>query len=84
MALPAIDSSPPTAVEDSTFKSKEPDTISKTVASGSGEYKEDSSPLSDIDDTAVLEKGSLDPVYEAKARVLNHAVCVPFYPLFRY
>ncbi|KAL5323741.1 hypothetical protein ACEPPN_008282 [Leptodophora sp. 'Broadleaf-Isolate-01'] len=74
MALPAIDSSPPTAVEDSTFKSKEPDTISKTVASGSGEYKEDSSPLSDIDDTAVLEKGSLDPVYEAKARVLNHAI----------
>ncbi len=28
-----------------------------------------------LDDIAALPKGTLDPVYEAKARVLNHAVC---------
>ena len=27
-----------------------------------------------VDDVAAIPKGSLDPVYEAKARVLNHAV----------
>ena len=27
-----------------------------------------------IDDTAVFPKGQIDPVYEAKARVLNRAV----------
>ena len=26
------------------------------------------------DDDAIIPKGALDPVYEAKARVLNHAV----------
>jgi hypothetical protein len=26
------------------------------------------------DDTTAIPKGTLDPVYEAKARVLNHAV----------
>lgn len=28
-----------------------------------------------VDDITTLPKGSIDPVYEAKARVLNHAVC---------
>ena len=28
-----------------------------------------------VDDEAVIPKGTIDPVYEAKARVLNHAVC---------
>lgn len=27
-----------------------------------------------VDEVATLPKGTLDPVYEAKARVLNHAV----------
>ena len=27
-----------------------------------------------LDDAAAIPKGTLDPVYEAKARVLNHAV----------
>jgi hypothetical protein len=27
-----------------------------------------------IDDAAPIPKGQIDPVYEAKARVLNHAV----------
>lgn len=27
------------------------------------------------DDSAIYPKGTLDPVYEAKARVLNRAVC---------
>jgi len=30
-----------------------------------------------INDVAILPKGTLDPVYEAKARVLNHAVRSP-------
>jgi len=28
-----------------------------------------------VEDAAVIPKGTIDPVYEAKARVLNHAVC---------
>lgn len=28
-----------------------------------------------VDDAAAIPKGTIDPVYEAKARVLNHAVC---------
>jgi hypothetical protein len=28
-----------------------------------------------LDDEAAIPKGTIDPVYEAKARVLNHAVC---------
>jgi hypothetical protein len=31
--------------------------------------------LSAIDDTTALPTGTVDPVYEAKARVLNRAVC---------
>ena len=31
--------------------------------------------LSD-DDDAIIPKGALDPVYEAKARILNRAVCL--------
>lgn len=27
-----------------------------------------------VDEAAAIPKGTLDPVYEAKARVLNHAV----------
>lgn len=27
-----------------------------------------------VEDAAAIPKGSIDPVYEAKARVLNHAV----------
>jgi hypothetical protein len=30
-----------------------------------------------VNDAGVIPKGTIDPVYEAKARVLNHAVCVP-------
>ena len=28
-----------------------------------------------VEDAAAIPKGTIDPVYEAKARVLNHAVC---------
>jgi hypothetical protein len=31
--------------------------------------------VSGLDDEAAIPKGTIDPVYEAKARVLNHAVC---------
>ncbi|KAH7407121.1 MFS sugar transporter-like protein [Cadophora sp. MPI-SDFR-AT-0126] len=75
MALSAIDSSSPaTEAEGSTTIFKGANTIEKTTASRGGDFKEDGQALSDIDDTAVLDKGSLDPVYEAKARVLNHAI----------
>jgi hypothetical protein len=30
--------------------------------------------ITGVDDEAIIPKGALDPVYEAKARVLNHAV----------
>lgn len=36
--------------------------------------KEHFSVSSAVDDAAALPKGTIDPVYEAKARVLNHAV----------
>jgi hypothetical protein len=35
-----------------------------------------SPPVIGLDDEAVIPKGTIDPVYEAKARVLNHAVCL--------
>ena len=36
----------------------------------------DVSPLDEAVDTGAIPKGTIDPVYEAKARVLNHAVSV--------
>lgn len=30
--------------------------------------------ITGVEDAAALPKGTIDPVYEAKARVLNHAV----------
>ena len=42
------------------------------------DYKEptaNTAVLAAIDDVATLPKGTVDPVYEAKARVLNKAVC---------
>ena len=32
---------------------------------------------SGFDDAGAIPKGTIDPVYEAKARVLNHAVSAP-------
>lgn len=40
-------------------------------------YAVDANSDSGDDDTVILPKGSLDPVYEAKARVLNRAVSLP-------
>lgn len=51
------------------------DTIDKSAIVGDEtESKEEISGLSGIDDLAAIPKGTIDPVYEAKARVLNHAV----------
>lgn len=36
--------------------------------------KAEASSLRGVDDVAAIPKGTIDPVYEAKARVLNHAV----------
>jgi hypothetical protein len=33
------------------------------------------------DDDAIIPKGQIDPVYEAKARVLNHAVRAQYFPV---
>jgi hypothetical protein len=31
-----------------------------------------------VDDAGAIPKGTIDPIYEAKARVLNHAVSTSF------
>jgi hypothetical protein len=50
------------------------DDVSKTPpATGNPNIKTDPS-IEGLSDAAALPKGTLDPVYEAKARVLNHAV----------
>jgi hypothetical protein len=33
-----------------------------------------------VNEATAIPKGTIDPVYEAKARVLNHAVCLPLTP----
>ena len=33
-----------------------------------------------VEDVATIPKGTIDPVYEAKARVLNRAVCMSMHP----
>lgn len=40
----------------------------------------DSASAAGADDLAIYPKGTLDPVYEAKARVLNRAVRDPLVP----
>jgi hypothetical protein len=41
------------------------------------ESMEDENILEALDEAAAIPKGTIDPVYEAKARVLNHAVSFP-------
>jgi len=50
---------------------------SKLYTGNKSDSKEEVSSLVGIDDVAAIPKGTIDPVYEAKARVLNHAVCFP-------
>lgn len=50
------------------------DKITKDNGLGNGiDSKTDASPVG-IEDAAAIPKGTIDPVYEAKARILNHAV----------
>ena len=50
------------------------DAIEKTpIADGEPDHRLEALP-SAVDDAGALPKGTIDPVYEAKARVLNHAV----------
>tara|TARA_R110002060_G_scaffold48301_1_gene59259 strand:- start:101 stop:349 length:249 start_codon:yes stop_codon:yes gene_type:complete len=79
MALSAIECSLATEAGSSTITAKGPGAIEKHTASGSGDLNEDGQALSDVEDTAVVDKGSVDPVYEAKARVLDHAVRDPIH-----
>jgi hypothetical protein len=53
---------------------KDHDQIAKTATVGDDAESKELSTVSVIDDVAALPKGTIDPVYEAKARVLNHAV----------
>ena len=48
----------------------------KAAARGNVESKRGEATLAAFDNAATIPKGTLDPVYEAKARVLNHAVCL--------
>jgi hypothetical protein len=40
-----------------------------------GDSKNASANLTVLDNAAAIPKGTIDPVYEAKAKVLNNAVC---------
>jgi hypothetical protein len=48
-------------IEKTPIERSERDTVLKAVPSA-------------VDDAGAIPKGTIDPVYEAKARVLNHAV----------
>ena len=52
-------------------------TIEQDAQKGDGSDVKDTdvSQVVGLDDEAAIPKGTIDPVYEAKARVLNHAVC---------
>lgn len=51
------------------------DKIAKETGVENGtDAKEPDPSLIAIDEPAAIPKGTIDPVYEAKARVLNHAV----------
>ena len=56
---------------------EEPDTVGKSTAvnTETNSTKAEVGSLSGTNDVAAIPKGTIDPVYEAKARVLNHAVC---------
>lgn len=49
----------------------------KEVASQEYDYQQRGSTATGIDDAGAIPKGTIDPVYEAKARVLNRAACYP-------
>lgn len=59
---------------DPTFKAQKIDEMEKTpVENGERDSRLENLPRA-VDDTGAIPKGTIDPVYEAKARVLNHAV----------
>jgi hypothetical protein len=53
------------------------DTIDKKTVDADVEAKDADVAKIDTGDVAVLPTGSVDPVYEAKAKVLNRAVWMP-------
>lgn len=63
--------------------SQEDDKIKSTSDAGDENGlngKEPAPALLAIDEAAAIPKGTIDPVYEAKARVLNHAVSLISFP----
>jgi hypothetical protein len=63
---------------DTEFPQNGDEPIGKRALNGDDPEKQ-LAPVEGLEDEAAIPKGTIDPVYEAKARVLNHAVCVtPF------
>jgi hypothetical protein len=61
---------------DSTSRPENGDTIAKSKNLKEEDGSKEAVPsLVGFDEAAAIPKGTIDPVYEAKARVLNHAVC---------
>lgn len=62
--------------QDAVSRAEADDIDGKTITvNDQDDSKEDISSLSGVNDVAAIPKGTIDPVYEAKARILNHAVC---------
>ena len=66
--------------DDSTSRPENTNTVAKTTATGTDNESKEGATLPALDDAAAIPKGTIDPVYEAKARALNHAVCTPQVP----
>lgn len=60
----------------STSRSEAVEVVDKKTADGyENESKGEDNTSQVLGEAAAIPKGTIDPVYEAKARVLNHAVC---------
>jgi hypothetical protein len=64
--------------DDSTSRPENVNTVAKGASAGNDSEAKDEGAIAlpALDEAAAIPKGTIDPVYEAKARVLNHAVCV--------
>jgi hypothetical protein len=70
----------PSVTEGSTSRPEAVESLDNKTATGyDNDSKGDNITLQALDDASAIPKGTIDPVYEAKARVLNHAVCLYFH-----
>ena len=70
---------PSSVTDDSTSRPEIVEAINNKTANGydDNDSKGDENGLQVLGEAAAIPKGTVDPVYEAKARVLNHAVSFP-------